>query len=428
MKQLFLYLLKTIQFRLATWKNKFEIGKAYNPHRTVYAHWRRILVLGGCGVALIVAVSILGIRALLHTPHAPSSSQRPAKRVPASRTAHTSDNSVESISQKKKKIIHGNAISRVLSPKVTDSIKGEYASTARTRSDIPRSISYAPRRALYANKRLHRLLLLRYRSDAWHVLKTFPIATGENHGDKVREGDKKTPEGTYFIIGRREDRELASIYGPCAYILNYPNREDIIKAKTGNGIWIHGTAPDSTPINTRGCIELSNRALRELSDSLRLGIGIPVIISDGIGNDSLIDMPSYDILSIKRGYLLAIYETTQRHFKKILQQWENAWEAQDIDRYSSFYDTVRFRGGGLDWPQWRAKKLRTFQIYDRIEVGLSDITVTEFSNDKVIVKFIQDYRSENFHANGGKKFVFQKKDGAWKIIRENVFPREELVL
>ncbi len=421
MKQLLIYLYKTIQFRLITWKNKVEIKKAYTGNRRRFAYIRPICMLAAAllaGIGLVTLVSIFVIAPLA------SALTSTTEKSP---TADSAKNGSASRSSQRG-IIHDKAVSRVLSEKVTDSIKGIYSDRGRRGNARAGNLTYAPRRAIYVNKRLGKLFLLRYTGSGWETQITWPAATGRSRGDKVREGDQKTPEGTYFIIGRREDRELSAIYGPAAFILNYPNREDIIRAKTGNGIWIHGTAPDSSPVNTRGCIELDNNDLRQLADTLGLGIGTPVIIREGETSGSSLSIPSYDILSIKRGYRISIYKTTQRYFENKLAMWTDAWEAQNIDLYSQFYDTSDFRGGGLDWKRWRDKKIRTFQIYSHITVDLSHIRVTEFSNDRVVLKFIQDYSSESFNAYGGKKMVFRKKNDTWKIFRENVFPREELVL
>ena len=108
------------------------------------------------------------------------------------------------------------------------------------------------------------------------------MAIGENEGVKIREGDKKTPEGIYFIIGRKERSELNKMYGPLAFVLNYPNEEDRKRGRTGNGIWIHGTNPDSIPLQTRGCLELENVNILELGMHLKTGIGTPIVIINKI--------------------------------------------------------------------------------------------------------------------------------------------------
>jgi murein L,D-transpeptidase YafK len=52
------------------------------------------------------------------------------------------------------------------------------------------------------------------------------MATGSQQGQKVTAGDKRTPEGLYLIIERKERYQLSSIYGPLAYVLDYPNEEE----------------------------------------------------------------------------------------------------------------------------------------------------------------------------------------------------------
>ena len=91
----------------------------------------------------------------------------------------------------------------------------------------------------------HRILyLLKQGQKRWGVIKTYPIAVGENEGKKQREGDKKTPEGLYFMVDKKTRTELVSTYGtdvaanygPHAYVLNYPNRQDLKEGRGGSGI------------------------------------------------------------------------------------------------------------------------------------------------------------------------------------------------
>jgi murein L,D-transpeptidase YafK len=60
------------------------------------------------------------------------------------------------------------------------------------------------------------LHLLKNQRGIWGVIKSYPVAIGAKAGRKKIRGDKKTPEGTYFIVSRKEDSELNEIYGALA--------------------------------------------------------------------------------------------------------------------------------------------------------------------------------------------------------------------
>jgi tetratricopeptide (TPR) repeat protein len=105
------------------------------------------------------------------------------------------------------------------------------------------------------------------------VLKTYKIALGGNpDGPKERQGDNKTPEGTYVIDSRnRDSRYHRSLH------ISYPNEKDKKRAKQlgvspGGDIMIHGIkngfswAGDlHTEVDwTKGCIAVTDEEIEEI--------------------------------------------------------------------------------------------------------------------------------------------------------------------
>src|SRR3989337_3815297 len=105
------------------------------------------------------------------------------------------------------------------------------------------------------------------------VLKTYKIALGGNpDGPKERQGDNKTPEGTYIIDSRNKDsRYHLSLH------ISYPNEKDKKRAKElgvspGGDIMIHGIkngfswAGDlHTEVDwTKGCIAVTDEGIEEI--------------------------------------------------------------------------------------------------------------------------------------------------------------------
>lgn len=89
-------------------------------------------------------------------------------------------------------------------------------------------------------------------------------------GDKVREGDGKTPEGWYKIDRRNPQSAFHLSLG-----INYPKPEDLKRARdggysAGGDIFIHGQPnklPDTRKYGgdwTAGCIALDNYQIREV--------------------------------------------------------------------------------------------------------------------------------------------------------------------
>jgi tetratricopeptide (TPR) repeat protein len=118
-------------------------------------------------------------------------------------------------------------------------------------------------------KKARRLSLL----SASEVIKTYRIALGGNPiGPKERQGDNKTPEGTYVIDSRNRD----SAYHLSLHI-SYPNEQDKMRAKKlgvspGGDIMIHGIKNGLAWIGalhagvdwTEGCIAVTDQEIEEI--------------------------------------------------------------------------------------------------------------------------------------------------------------------
>ncbi len=105
------------------------------------------------------------------------------------------------------------------------------------------------------------------------VLKTYKIALGGNpQGPKERQGDNKTPEGTYVIDSRnRDSRYHLSLH------ISYPNEKDKRRAKElgvppGGDVMIHGIKNGFSWVGdfhadidwTKGCIAVTDEEIEEI--------------------------------------------------------------------------------------------------------------------------------------------------------------------
>lgn len=118
-------------------------------------------------------------------------------------------------------------------------------------------------------KQARRMLLL----SKGKVLKSYRIALGGNPtGPKERQGDNKTPEGTYTIDSRNRDSRYH-----CALHISYPNEKDKKRAQElgvspGGDIMIHGLKNGFTWVGdahagsdwTKGCIAVTDEEIEEL--------------------------------------------------------------------------------------------------------------------------------------------------------------------
>jgi murein L,D-transpeptidase YafK len=147
------------------------------------------------------------------------------------------------------------------------------------RSMIDGGILLADR--LVVKKSERRLYLMRH----GQVLKSFRVALGLNpQGHKEREGDFKTPEGTYRLVRRNPRSDFF-----LSMQVSYPNERDATRAqrlgvKPGGAIMLHGW-PNVPRKNTEyyasadwtdGCIAVSNSDMVEVW--LRTPIDTPIDI------------------------------------------------------------------------------------------------------------------------------------------------------
>lgn len=128
-----------------------------------------------------------------------------------------------------------------------------------------------------------------YDDEGWYA--TYPVVFGgKDLSDKMREGDKRTPDGQFKVILKKIHKQ----WGP-ELLLDYPNPTSIQKfnqrkaqgliapnAKIGNGIAIHATRPQEewTVDNyynwTDGCVSVKYTEMKDLFSYIP--VGTPVTI------------------------------------------------------------------------------------------------------------------------------------------------------
>lgn len=128
-----------------------------------------------------------------------------------------------------------------------------------------------------------------YDDEGWYA--TYPIVFGSKDlSDKMREGDKRTPNGSFKVILKK----IHEKWGP-ELLLDYPNDESYQRfydrkargvlpkgAKIGSGIAIHATRPEEewTIDNfynwTDGCVSVKYTEMKDLFSYIP--IGTPVTI------------------------------------------------------------------------------------------------------------------------------------------------------
>lgn len=128
-----------------------------------------------------------------------------------------------------------------------------------------------------------------FEDDEWLI--TYPVVFGnKDQGDKMMEGDRKTPEGSFRIQSKRVHDKW------CRFLLiDYPNEQSRQKfnerkqkglipagAKIGGAIGIHGTWPredfavDRFQNWTQGCISMKNEHIKQLYEMITNGTKVVI--------------------------------------------------------------------------------------------------------------------------------------------------------
>lgn len=129
-------------------------------------------------------------------------------------------------------------------------------------------------------KSAHKLELLSHGT----VVKSYRIALGEPKGSKIKAGDRKTPEGVYYVD---EKKSQSRFYR--ALHLSYPNQADRARARQlnvdpGGDIEIHGLPHGFAWLSssqrlidwTSGCIAVTDSEIDEIWRYVPVGTPVEI--------------------------------------------------------------------------------------------------------------------------------------------------------
>jgi len=236
---------------------------------------------------------------------------------------------------------------------------------------------------IVVEKQTNRLTLRSFESPS-RVLRTFHSITGAVLGDKQIEGDRRTPEGIYFVTREIPRPRLQKLHGAAAFELDYPNIVDRLAKKTGSGIWIHGVDNEKRlekRFDTLGCVALGNADVVELGKMFQWK-RTPVLVVDT-------EVPEQLGL-----------ESPEGPIGRRVQAWAQAWSAKDQDAYISFYGD-RFSSKGMDRAAWDKYKRRLAKNYAKIDVKIENLRVLRHPKYSVTL-FDQFYESDRYRAQSSK--------------------------
>lgn len=222
-------------------------------------------------------------------------------------------------------------------------------------------------------------------------------------GEKLKEGDLKTPIGVYQITKRFTPSD--EYYGPVAFNLSYPNIYDKVRKRTGSGIWIHGF-PLSGDIRedvykTKGCVVLKNNLLLQFEKNIKDKGGFVLINEDGI--------------------LKATDEQIADIFAE-LYRWKKAWTNSDIKDYLDFYDSNFTRFDGMKLDKFVSTKTRIFAKKENKFIKFSNFSITPYPTTEkgkfFRIAFYENYKTPTYNFDGKKTLYVKLVGDKMKILVE----------
>jgi murein L,D-transpeptidase YafK len=255
-------------------------------------------------------------------------------------------------------------------------------------------------KALVADKSTRTLTLWESRGGRIELIKAYPMDIGKMNGDKLKEGDHRTPNGIYYPQRRLEKNELNfNEYGIRAFTLDYPNFFDQRARKSGSGIWIHAI-PDTTSLfrGSRGCVVVRNSVIDELTPHI------------GLGRTAVVITERVDYLPRDKHNLLIEKSLGW------LESWRTSWVNKEIDNYINFY-ADDFKAMNMNKKQWRRYKQSLNKRYNKITVQIDNPLVLANEGQK-IVRFEQTYQSDVISDKGVKTLFLDSSSSSPLILSE----------
>lgn len=233
-----------------------------------------------------------------------------------------------------------------------------------------------------------------------HLVKESYISVGINGVGKDKEGDGKTPLGIYFILRNLPGEGLPDLFGVGALTLNYPNAVDLMRKKTGSGIWLHGTPSAQyarAPESTDGCVVLSNPEMKRLLQMPELRM-TPVIIAEQL------EWVSED----QAGRAWTAFQPT-------LNSWLQARNGRDPEALKVHY-SPRYEQDGMSLAQVWPRLAQTTLGYSQSQ-PLELVSVLNWKDqDNTMVVTMKDPNQSHAQGAAYLRTYWQKENGQWRLV------------
>jgi murein L,D-transpeptidase YafK len=259
---------------------------------------------------------------------------------------------------------------------------------------------------IVVDKAANKIHLSNYNDGKLDVVKTYRATFGKNNGDKLWEGDLKTPEGIYELPFFKRAPQLGKKFGPLAIYIGYPNSMDKHGAKTGDQIMLHGTDDPSRlerPFDSLGCVVTDNDNVKEIADEVKLH--------------------NTKIIITREWEKLKTFDRLEKA-RKFLNDWLAAWSNKDLPGYiESYADEYIPQAAGRNRNDFAHYKDSLNKKYGTIKVSATDVKYY-FHEKYDLITFTQHYNSTfpngapAYNGVSQKNLYIQERNGHYRIVTE----------
>jgi murein L,D-transpeptidase YafK len=263
---------------------------------------------------------------------------------------------------------------------------------------------------ILVDKKTNTVSVAYYKPEGYQIIATYRATIGQVKGDKVEEGDLKTPEGIYVFTQRLTAPTLKPKFGGLAFYINYPNVFDKMAGSTGFDIMLHSTdTPErlKLDLDSEGCIVVDIADLKKIEPYIHVGL-TPVLVFNELTDE---------------------YKAPEKdsRVKNFFYSWVKAWEGKDLENYIAGYHDD-FSADGKNKDQWRIYKASLNGRYKAIQIKPEHVQIYRHPKYSMVA-FVQNYRSTLMngatgHVSRGTKMIYiAEEDGNPRIIWEDFTPR-----
>ena len=239
------------------------------------------------------------------------------------------------------------------------------------------------------------------------VIYDYYMTIGKAGFGKQYEGDNKTPLGLYNVTHEIAGSSLPDLYGSGAFPVDYPNKIDKWRKRTGYGIWLHGTPSDTysrAPLASEGCFVLSNEDYDHVAPMIRS-----------------VERPRVLLVDTVNWLTEEEFDQHKQSYIEVLANWANDWESLDVDRYVRHYSEKNFNLGKGDYAKWEQRKrnIASSKEFVQLAIDINGFFLYPGEKDMFVVDFDQSYMSNNYQSKSEKQQYWKKSSvGKWQIIYE----------